>query len=71
MAATCVIQPIDLVKVRIQLQSETKGANVSPFGVARDIFKEAGIKSFYRGLDSALMRQAVYTTTRLGIYFSL
>jgi solute carrier family 25 oxoglutarate transporter 11 len=35
--ATCVIQPIDLVKVRIQLASEAKG-NTSPFKVASSIY---------------------------------
>lgn len=30
-----------------------------------------GVKGFYRGLDSALMRQVVYGTLRLGIYFNL
>ena len=30
-----------------------------------------GLKSFYRGLDSALGRQLVYCTGRIGIYFSL
>lgn len=60
-----------MVKVRIQLKSEAKGGNLSPFGVAKEVFAEGGIKGFYRGLDSALMRQALYTTTRLGIYFSL
>lgn len=30
-----------------------------------------GIKEFYRGIDSALLRQVVYGTLRLGIYFNL
>lgn len=39
--------------------------------IAKEIYAEGGVRRFYRGLDSALMRQALYTTTRLGIYFSL
>jgi solute carrier family 25 (mitochondrial oxoglutarate transporter), member 11 len=39
--------------------------------IAKEIYKEGGVGRFYRGIDSALMRQALYTTTRLGIYFSL
>jgi solute carrier family 25 oxoglutarate transporter 11 len=31
---------------------------------------EGGVKGFYRGIDSALMRQAVYATARLGLYFT-
>ena len=30
-----------------------------------------GIRQFYKGLDSALMRQITYTTTRMGIYKTL
>jgi solute carrier family 25 oxoglutarate transporter 11 len=40
--------------------------------VAKDLFKnEGGLKGLYRGYDSAIMRQCVYTTTRLGIFYSL
>lgn len=74
MLSTCVIQPIDMVKVRIQLKSEAlgKGAKVSPFGIIKDMMANGkGFRQFYRGLDSALMRQITYTTTRLGIYNGL
>jgi len=33
--------------------------------------KNEGIKGFYKGLDSALFRQATYATARLGIYKSM
>lgn len=35
------------------------------------MLKETGVRSFYRGLDSALMRQIIYTTARFGIFFNL
>jgi hypothetical protein len=39
--------------------------------VAKDLYsKEGGIKGFYKGIDSALMRQAVYTTARFGIFLN-
>ena len=47
MLATCVIQPIDMVKVRIQLKSEKlgKGAHVSPFGIIKEMMANGkGIK---------------------------
>jgi hypothetical protein len=48
MMATSVIQPIDMVKVRIQLKSEAKAGNLSPFRIARDIYTtEGGFKGFY------------------------
>jgi solute carrier family 25 oxoglutarate transporter 11 len=71
--ATCVIQPIDMIKVQIQIKSEKYGrsANLSPFTIAREIVKERGFGYLYHGLSSALIRQITYTTTRMGIYKSL
>lgn len=57
MTATSVIQPIDMVKVRIQLKSEAKAGNLSPITIAKDIYaNEGGAKGFYKGIDSALLR---------------
>jgi len=63
MIATCCIQPIDIVKVRIQL-----GASGSPLGIASNIVKNEGFFTLYRGLSAGLLRQATYTTARLGIF---
>jgi solute carrier family 25 oxoglutarate transporter 11 len=63
MAATCIIQPIDMVKVRIQL-----GAKGGPLAVARDIAAKDGFGALYKGLNAGLLRQATYTTARLGIF---
>ncbi len=71
MAATSVIQPIDTVKVRIQIKGEEGVKNASPFSIAREIRQQQGIRGFYQGLDSALFRQATYATARLGIYKTL
>lgn len=70
MTASAVIQPIDTVKVRIQLVGEAgqRGAATSPFAVARSILAKEGVRGFYKGLDSSLFRQATYCTARLGIY---
>ena len=59
-----------MLKVRIQLNSEAY-KTTNPVEVARNIMKERGIKGFYAGIDSAILRQAVYATLRLGIYFNL
>lgn len=71
MLATCVVQPIDIVKVRIQVRGEAGNKNVSPFDVAREIRAEGGMRTFYKGLDSALVRQMTYTTTRFGVYLNV
>ena len=59
-----------MVKVRIQLGSEA-GGSTSPFVVARQIMAEGGPTAFYKGIDSAILRQVVYGTLRLGIFFNL
>jgi len=73
MCATSVIQPIDTIKVRIQIRSEElgAGAKISPVDIAKEIHKSQGIRGFYKGLDSALFRQATYATARLGIFKSI
>lgn len=59
-----------MVKVRIQLGSEA-GGSTNPFVISSQIMKEGGVKAFYAGLDSAILRQVVYGTLRLGIFFNL
>lgn len=62
MLATCVIQPIDMIKVRIQLGQGSAGH------VTKTMLKEEGIGAFYKGLSAGLLRQATYTTARLGSF---
>jgi solute carrier family 25 oxoglutarate transporter 11 len=59
-----------MVKVRIQLMSEM-GGSTSPVVVAKELYAEGGVKGFYRGIDSAILRQVVYGTLRLGLFFNL
>lgn len=70
--ATTFVQPVDMVKVRIQvLAGENPGKAYGPVGVAKDILKNDGfLKGFYKGIDSAYMRQAVYTTARFGLFLN-
>lgn len=76
MSATSCIQPIDTVKVRIQIISQqiSQGkiapgeVTTSPMSVAKDIMNKDGITGFYKGLDSALARQILYGTARLGLF---
>ncbi|XP_033331275.1 mitochondrial 2-oxoglutarate/malate carrier protein [Megalopta genalis] len=64
MAATCFVQPLDLIKNRMQLS----GTRTSTLSVVTSIVKREGILAFYSGLSAGLLRQGTYTTTRLGIY---
>lgn len=70
MSSTCVTQPLDLVKNRMQLSgvdgqvSEYKNS----FQCIRAIVKNEGLFAIYNGLSAGLLRQATYTTARLGTY---
>ncbi|KAF3904017.1 Mitoferrin-1 [Arthrobotrys entomopaga] len=71
--ASCVIQPVDMIKVRIQLAGEgmksVSGApKVTPISVARDIIAQGKVLDLYSGLSAAVLRQVVYTTARMGFF---
>lgn len=67
MMATCVIQPMDMIKVRIQLGAAEGGAT-SPFVIAQNMIKNEGFLAMYAGLGAGLTRQIVYTGARLGLF---
>jgi len=66
MGATLFVQPLDLVKNRMQLSGK-KEYNSSMHAL-RSIIAKEGLPSVYNGLSAGLARQATYTTTRLGVY---
>ncbi|PWI76336.1 nitrilase [Purpureocillium lilacinum] len=70
MVATTVIQPVDMVKVRIQLAGEgtSTGPKPTPLSVTRQIISSGKVLDLYTGLSAGLLRQAVYTTARLGLF---
>ncbi|KAK4892421.1 putative mitochondrial 2-oxoglutarate/malate carrier protein [Elasticomyces elasticus] len=73
MVATSVIQPVDMIKVRLQLAGEgvKSGPKPTPVSVTRDLIAAGKVMDLYSGLSAALLRQAVYTTARLGIFDTL
>lgn len=70
MFATACIQPVDMIKVRLQLAGE--GARTGPkptvMGVTREVIASGRVLDLYTGLSAGLLRQAVYTTARLGFF---
>jgi len=70
MVATTVIQPIDMIKVRLQLAGEgvKTGPKPTPIGITREIIAKGKVSDLYTGLSAGLLRQAVYTTARLGFF---
>lgn len=73
MGATCIVQPLDLVKTRMQISGVggAKKEYKNTFDVLTKIIKSEGVRGIYKGLGAALLRQATYTTTRLGVYTGL
>lgn len=70
MAATLFVQPLDLVKNRMQLSGEGGKAreHKTSLHAIRSIMRNEGFIGMYTGLSAGLLRQATYTTTRLGVY---
>ena len=70
--ATSVIQPLDTLKVQVQIISEQLGrgnqSNLSLSNIVRKIKNDQGLQVLYRGLDSAIFRQLFYASARLGAY---
>lgn len=70
MVATTVIQPIDMIKVRLQLAGEGAkgGVKPTPISVTKEILAQGKFGDLYTGLSAGLLRQAVYTTARIGFF---
>merc|ERR1712086_458651 len=61
------IHPIDVVKTRIQVAS-ANGQETGIGGVIGDAMKNEGAGAFYKGIGPAWLREASYTSLRLGLY---
>lgn len=65
MGATFFVQPLDLIKTRMQVSA---GEYKSSLDVVKAIIQKEGPLKLYTGLGAGLLRQATYTTGRLGVY---
>lgn len=70
MGATIFVQPLDLVKNRMQMSGVDGGKKEykTSFHAVKGILQKEGVIGIYSGLSAGLLRQATYTTTRLGVY---
>lgn len=83
--AGSVTHPLDLIKVRMQLQGEIAApasyllAGVSPsnlqtrqsgnaLAVGRKVVQNEGVMALYSGITASILRQVLYSSTRLGLY---
>ena len=71
--ATSIVQPLDLVKNRMQLSGVGGSAreHKTSLHAIRSIIQNEGFLGLYVGLSAGLLRQACYTTVRLGVYTNL
>lgn len=64
------IHPIDVVKTRLQVSGDGtrnyKALGIS--GTVAVISKEEGVAAFWKGIGAAWLREASYTSLRLGLY---
>ncbi|VUC29453.1 unnamed protein product [Clonostachys rosea] len=70
MVAFTIIQPVDMIKVRMQLVGKCAATSTkpSPFALVKDLASQGRLLELYSGLSAGLLRQAVYATARLGIF---
>jgi hypothetical protein len=64
------IHPIDVVKTRLQI-SDSSVKNYKALGIngtIKTIYKDEGARAFWKGIQAAWIREATYTSLRLGLY---
>ncbi|XP_073142373.1 uncharacterized protein [Henckelia pumila] len=68
-AATGITHPLDVLKVRLQMQLVgQRGPLIGMGRLSLQVVKNEGLKSLYLGLTPALMRSVLYGGLRLGLY---
>lgn len=67
--AAIIVHPLDLTKVR--LQNAKGNQNVGMLGTVKNIIRTEGPLKLYAGLSASILRQATYSTARLGGYEKL
>eukprot|EP00742_Colponemidia_sp_Colp-10_P004259 GILJ01004544.1.p1 GENE.GILJ01004544.1~~GILJ01004544.1.p1 ORF type:complete len:323 (-),score=30.87 GILJ01004544.1:210-1142(-) len=73
MAAACVTNPVDVIKIRLQIQGELAAAGAPKIynGMVRGmwtIISLEGPAALWKGLFPSLLREASYSTLRMGLY---
>merc|ERR1719265_1846817 len=58
----CCAHPLDLIKVRMQLQTEVPKLNMVQMGAS--VFRTQGIPGLFKGVDASAARQLVYSGVR-------
>ncbi|XP_050537075.1 mitochondrial 2-oxoglutarate/malate carrier protein-like [Daktulosphaira vitifoliae] len=72
--ATVIVHPLDVLKNRMQMAGRDISVTESQKSmgyIVRSMIKEKGVSAFYPGLSAGILRQATYSSTRLGLYNTL
>jgi len=69
MAASGVSNPLDIIKVRQQLRTQTPGSRANAFwSVGVQMARSEGVLSLMNGFSASMLREVVYSGLRLGSY---
>ncbi|KAI0081282.1 mitochondrial carrier [Panus rudis PR-1116 ss-1] len=69
MFASGVSNPLDIIKVRQQLRTQTPGAKANAFWVVGvEMARTEGVRSLMGGFTASMLREIVYSGLRLGSY---
>ena len=68
-SAAIIVHPLDLTKVRLQNSKGSKNATMAR--TMLNIIRSEGPIKLYAGLSASILRQATYSTVRLGGYEKL
>ncbi|OCH88282.1 mitochondrial carrier [Obba rivulosa] len=69
MAASGVSNPLDIIKVRQQLRTQTPGSRANAFwSVGVEMARVEGVRSLLNGFSASMLREVVYSGLRLGSY---
>nr|CAX82420.1 Mitochondrial 2-oxoglutarate/malate carrier protein [Schistosoma japonicum] len=73
MCASVCVQPLDLLKNRMQMSGigNATSSQRNSLQVFLSVIRNEGFFAIYSGLSAGLLRQATYSTARLGIYTNL
>lgn len=63
------VYPIETVKTIMQIRSEA-GQPMTMLQIVKERMKTDGIKTFYKGIPAAIIRQFFFASIRLGLFFN-
>jgi hypothetical protein len=70
--ASCITHPLDVIKLRMFLARELQPDSPPRVTtVVRSVHAAEGLRGFYSGLSAAVLRQALFATTRFGVYAAM